>query len=237
MIKLKNKTILIEGATDIEIEYFLANIGSLEKQIILDYDYYIGNIGSNKIIISKTNVGVVSATIATTIGILNFKPDIVINQGIAGAHTRDLHVGDIVIGDKCVNIEAYKTPIKTKGEGSCFSSWEPNKRAKDIKYSDQKSVDYFKTYIEKSNNIVLVGTLGSADMFNREADRIDWINSKFGNLTEDMESIGTYSVCNLYKIPCIGIRIISNNELTGEELDKSQAIKLQKVLYDVLNNK
>lgn len=236
MIELKNKTILIEGATNIEIEYFLANIDSLEKNIIFGYEYFIGNLGSNKIIISKTNVGVVNATIATVFGVTNFKPDIVINQGIAGAHTRDLHIGDIVIGDKCVNIEAYKTPAKLQGEGTCFSFWEPNKRAKDVKYADQELANYFKANIEKSNSVI-VGTLGSADMFNREVDRIDWINSKFGNLTEDMESIGTYSVCKVFNTKCIGIRIISNNELTGETLDKTQAIKLQKVLYDVLNNK
>ena len=39
-------------------------------------------------------------------GITNFNPDMVINQGIAGAHRKDLHVGDIVIGEKCCNINS-----------------------------------------------------------------------------------------------------------------------------------
>lgn len=41
-----------------------------------------------------------------------------------------------------------------------------------------------------------------------------------------MESIKTYSVCNKFKVPCIEIRIISNNELLLEELDKEKAIEL-----------
>lgn len=43
-----------------------------------------------------------------------------------------------------------------------------------------------------------------------------------------MESIGCYSVCEKFNIPCIGIRIISNNELIHEEIDKENAIDLQK---------
>ena len=49
-----------------------------------------------------------------------------------------------------------------------------------------------------------------------------------------MESIGVYSTCQQFNVPCIGIRIISNNEITGEELDEEQAINLQKMLLDLL---
>lgn len=52
-----------------------------------------------------------------------------------------------------------------------------------------------------------------------------------------MESIGTYSVCKQFQIPCIGIRIISNNELINEQLDKEQAITLQKLFIEFLQNK
>ena len=83
-------------------------------------------------------------------------------------------------------------------------------------------------------NKVYTGTIGSGDVFNREIDRIDWISNNFGNLCEDMESIGVYSVCNKFNIPCIGIRIISNNEITGEELDENQAIILQELLVESL---
>ena len=38
-----------------------------------------------------------------------FKPGYVINYGIAGGHSRDIHVGDLVIGSECVNINSYVT--------------------------------------------------------------------------------------------------------------------------------
>lgn len=65
---------------------------------------------------------------------------------------------------------------------------------------------------------------------------MNWINNKFGNYSEDMESIGTYSVCNKFDVPCVGIRIISNNEILFEKFDETQAIKLQELLINLLND-
>lgn len=234
---MKDKVILIQGAMDIEIEYFLKQLKNRTKKIIAGYEFYEGNINGTKVVISKTLVGTINSTTATTIGIINFNPDIVINQGIAGAHRTDLHIGDIVIGEKCCNINAYKMPTKNKGQGSNPFEWELNKRAKDIQNSDWKLINIIEENLKfNSSNKIYRGILGSGDVFNREVDRINWINNIFGNYSEDMESIGTYSVCNKFDIPCVGIRIISNNEILLEELDKTKAIELQKILVEALNN-
>ena len=116
---------------------------------------------------------------------------------------------------------------------------EQNKRAKEIKSADSELVQKFQNFLkEKHKSKVYTGTIGSGDVFNREIDRIDWISSNFGNICEDMESIGVYSVCNKLNIPCIGIRIISNNEITGEELDENSSNKLARVVgreFGILN--
>lgn len=235
-----NKVILIQGAMDIEVQYIINLLKNKRIIQIAEYEFYEGTINNIKIVVSKTLVGTINATIATSIGIEKFNPDIVINQGIAGAHKENLHVGDIVIGEKCCNINSYKMPIKSKGKGSNPFEWELNKRAKDIQHANLKLVDIIeKSLISNTNtntkNKIYRGILGSGDVFNREYDRIVWIHDTFNNLCEDMESIGTYSVCNKFKVPCIGIRIISNNELLLEELDKEQAIELQQILINILN--
>ena len=85
---------------------------------------------------------------------------------------------------------------------------------------------------------LLRGRLGSGDLFSRETDRIDLLHAQFGQLCEDMESAAVYKVCHLYRIPVIGIRIISNNELTGRheapELFRQAQEKLQGFLYRYL---
>ena len=71
---MKDKTILIQGAMDIEVEYFISRLEKKEKHIIAEYEFYTGYIHAQKIIISKTLVGVINATTATTIGIIAFHP-------------------------------------------------------------------------------------------------------------------------------------------------------------------
>ena len=235
---MKDKTILIQGAMDIEVEYFIHNLERKEKHTIAGYEFYTGYIHASKVIISKTLVGVVNATTATTIAILTFHPDIVINQGIAGAHKSNIHIGDIIISKKCCNINAFSMPTKKEGHSSNPFEWEPNKRGKEILSGDEKLVKIFQDFFETNlENAIYTGTLGSGDVFNREYDRIMWLQNQFHHLSEDMESIGTYSVCNQFEIPCVGIRIISNNELTNEKLDKEQAINLQKLFINFFKTK
>lgn len=234
---MKNKVILIQGALDIEIECYLKQLENKKDRVIAGYEFYEGNIKGIEVVISKTLVGTINSTIATTIGITNYNPDIVINQGIAGSHRIDLHIGDIVIGEKCCNINAYKMPIKAKGEGSNPFEWEPNKRAKDIQNADIKLVNILEEKLKtNSSKKIYKGILGSGDIHSREIDRIVWINNIFENYSEDMESIGTYSACNKFNIPCVGIRIISNNDMLSEKLDKTKATELQIILIDILND-
>ena len=235
---MKDKTILIQGAMGIEIEYFIHNLEKKEKHIIAGYEFYTGYIHTSKIIISKTLVGVVNATTATSIAILTFHPDIVINQGIAGSHKLNIHIGDIVIGEKCCNINAFSMPTKEEGYSSNPFEWEPNKRGEEIQNGNKTLVKIFKDFFEVNyGNTIYTGTLGSGDVFNREYDRIMWLQNQFHHLCEDMESIGTYYVCNQFKIPCVGIRIISNNELTNEKLDKEQTIRLQELFINFFKTK
>ena len=231
----ENQVILIQGAMDIEVNYFISLLENKKFTQIAGYEFYEGTISNKKIVISKTLIGTINATIATTIGIINFKPNIVINQGIAGAHRKNIHIGDIILGEKCCNINSYKMPKKDEGEGSNPFEWELNKRAKDIKYANPELVKFFEKKLKtNTNNKIYKGVLGSGDVFNKEHDRIVWIANTFNNLSEDMESIGVYSVCDKFNIPCIGIRMISNNELLLEKLDREKAIELQKILINIL---
>ena len=50
------------------------------------------------------------------------------------------------------------------------------------------------------------GTLGSGDLFSREADRIAWLRARFGELCEDMESAAVYQACAAHGVPVVGLR-------------------------------
>ncbi len=233
---MKNKTILIQGAMNIEIETIIKNLDEMSKINISDFEFYIGKINNYKIIVSKTLIGEINSSIATTIGIMKFTPDLVINQGIAGAHKEYIHTGDIIIGKYCQNINAYSMPEKKLNEGSNPFEWKLSKHSKAIETNIELVEKFEKFFTNNCDNIIYTGMLGSGDVFNREIDRINWVSNTFDTLSEDMESIGTYETCHKFNIPCIGIRIISNNEILKEQLDENQAIVLQNLIVSILKN-
>ena len=49
-----------------------------------------------------------------------------------------------------------------------------------------------------------------------------------------MEGIAVYTVANNFNIPVLGIRIISNNEILGEEFDKNLGLKSQEFTYELI---
>lgn len=232
---MEDGTILIQGVLDIEVQVLIDALRDVKLTEIAGYEFHEGVIGDKKVVVTKTASGVVNATTATVIGIMNFKPSAVINQGIAGAQREDLHVGDIVIGEKCREVNSYKTRFRMKGEGSNPFEWELTKRSRAVHYADASLVKAIeKGLVDRTKNQVYKGTLGSGDVHNKEYDRIVWINQTFGNMCEDMESIGVYTVCEKFGVPCVGVRIMANNNLLLEKLDREQAIRLQEALIEVL---
>lgn len=225
--------IIIQGAMDIEIEYLIKKLDEMNKISIGNFDFFKGYMDSYPVIISKTEVGVVNCTIATMIAIMKFHPIAIINQGIAGAHVDYIHHKDIVVGQQCININAFSMPIKEAGEGSNPFEWEYNGRAETTYFSDERLSEAAKN-IAYDEGKLYFGVLGSGDVFNRELDRINWIHQEKNTLCEEMESIGAYTTSKNFNIPCIGVRVISNNEITKEEYDKSTAIFSQKFVLELI---
>ena len=236
----KKRPILLQGAMEVEINYFKEVITDIEEVTIYGYEFLKGNFEGYPIIISKTKVGLIEASIATFIGITNFNPILVINQGTAGACTKNLHIGDIVIGDKCININSYITKPRKEKQGSIPLEGEllTFKDGKDELLELNADEELRNIAIKRSNSYnvgkVICGTIGSGDVWDNEIDRIKWFNEKYMILCEDMETISTYSICNKLNIPTVGIRVISDNEITNEKYDKNIAIEAQKYVIEIV---
>ena len=76
--------------------------------------------------------------------------------------------------------------------------------------------------------------LEAGDIWNMEADRIMLLHKKYGILCEDMESISVYTISNLYNVPVISIRVISNNEILNEEYERDLGIESQKIVKELI---
>lgn len=213
------KPIIIQGAMEMEIEELLKNI-KVEREVNVNgAKFYEGTIESYPIIISETQIGIINASIATCIAIEKYQPRAIINQGIAGSHIDNIHKYDIVIGEKSVNINSFITGIRNKGEGSNPNEWLFDQRS--IEYNCDKNLLKIAQNMSLNKYNLFYGILGSGDIFDREIDRIQWIQERKNTLCEDNESVAVYNVCNRFNIPCIGFRTITNNEVTQTESDGS----------------
>ena len=71
-----------------------------------------GKIFDKDVVLLECGVGKVNAAVGTQIMIDLFKPEVVINSGIAGSLTKHLTVGDIVISSDCVEHDINCTALE-----------------------------------------------------------------------------------------------------------------------------
>ena len=215
---IENKQpIIIQGAMEMEVEELLKLVNIEKEENIRGFKFYIGQLNEYPVIISETQVGIINASMATLIAIQQYNPIVIINQGIAGSHVDYIHRNDIVVGEGSVNINAFITGIKNKSEGSNPFEWQFDTRSIEIK-GTQSLIDVAKNMNEVHYNL-FYGILGGGDIFDREVDRIKWIQEKKNTLCEDNESIAVYTICDRFNVKCIGFRTITNNEVTQTESD------------------
>lgn len=196
--------------------------------------FYETEIYGYPLVLCASDIGCISAASAMTQGVLKYNPIAIINQGLAGAITKDIHRSDVVVGTEMININSIRTPKKKEGEGSNSLEWELVTfiRGEEDRLVVEKADDSLVNCVKKiehkyTKGKVNYGRIGSGDVWNSEIDRLKMLNEKYDVLCEEMEGIAVYKIANLYKVPVINIRAISDNELLGEEYDRSLGEDLQ----------
>jgi adenosylhomocysteine nucleosidase len=222
------RPIAVQGAMDEEVAYFLKEMGEYKTETFGSYTYYIGQIYSIPVVVSRTEVGMVSAAASTTLLIQKYNPKVIINQGTAGGHDPELHRYDIVVGEKYVNYGKFitnhrdsgssmapdtwkvvSTTLRENGEKVKYPYFEPDKELYKVAMSITKNYKYGKA---------VSGVIGSADEWNRELDRIKWLHENVGTSVEEMEAASAAQVAETFKVPFLGIRILSNSEWYAGEV-------------------
>lgn len=216
--------IVIQGALDIETNHMVSQLQNVKTKTYGAWQFWEGTYHGYPIVVSRTLMGVSDAAAATTLAIEHYHPQAIINQGTAGGHDPKLNVFDIVLGTESENIGAFITPTKGQGEGSNSLTWKKsfNVLPKDNSPSEESRHIRFKADPELLNAAhqvmqnykqgrVVNGVIGSADVWNNEIDRIAYFHQNYQTSVEEMETASAAQISSLYKVPFIGIRVLSNN--------------------------
>lgn len=222
----------IIAAEQEEFEAIL-NIAKVEeRKEIYELNFVKCKIKDKICVLVKSGVGKVNAARATQILIDNFKPDYIVNVGVAGGLNPMLSIGDIVIGEILVqhdfDITAFghaKGYIPGVGEKIYADDYLVKKIEEAIGNQEEKVYKYEK------------GVIASGDIFCTAIPMRDKIYAKFNAECVEMEGAAIGQVCSLCNVPFVVIRSISDtpngeNEVTYEKFIKLASERCANILKD-----
>ena len=195
----------IIGAMEIEIEGIRSLMTSKEEKIISGVKYVTGELGNNKVVTAVCGVGKVFAAICAQTMILTFKPDIIINTGVAGSIDASLKILDIAVADKVVQHDMDTSPIgDPKGLLSGINVIYMN--------ADEKASELLVKLVRESGINAVRGAIASGDQFIASKAQKDTIKTNFPDAVAcEMEGASIGQVCYVNNVKFAVLRAISDN--------------------------
>lgn len=207
-------------------------IKTLHEDICFDKDrevthaerqYYLGNHLGIELVLVYSRVGKVAASITATVLIEKFQVDLIVFTGLAGAVSKKLNRGDIIICEKSYQHDFDGRPL-------CNHQFEipltnriffdtPLPQLNLAKMAVKNFINNFNKYVSQDDlkklkiikPDVYVGTIATGDQFIQDIEnQKNLFINQAETLAVEMEGAAVAQVCAEYKHPYILIRIISD---------------------------
>ncbi len=221
----------IIGAMDIEIEKINARMTEKKEEIISGVCYTTGKLGNTEIVTAICGVGKVFAAICTQTMILRYKPEAIINTGIAGTLSDKVGVLGSVVATALVQHDMDTSPLgDPKGLISGINVIEfPTDEALAEKICRNIDTPYIR------------GVIASGDCFVADACKKENIRDTFNAVACEMEGAAVAHVCYMSKVPVCVVRTISdgadgNGELSYEEFRLKAADLSSKIMIKTIES-
>lgn len=169
-------------------------------------EFVSGTIFDKDIVLLECGVGKVNAAVGTQIMIDVYKPEVVINSGIAGSLTKQLTVGDIVISTDCVEHDINCTELGEPRGQINFT----NESIIGIPADEEVSKKLAACCRELGSH-VLMGRIATGDIFITYKSKRDFIAYEFGALCCEMQGGAVGHVCYMNGVPFTILRSISDD--------------------------
>lgn len=189
----------IIAAMEPEINFTISALEDKKEHLISNITFYEGTIGNHKVIVSLSGIGKVNSAINTTLLINNFKPDVIINSGIAGG-SKELSTFDFVIADKLTysdfDCQVFNYEFGQVPQMPLYYFSDSKLKEKLEAYLTNKNISF-------KNSIVL-----TADSFRLSASEIK--NNVSTSFATEMEGTSIAQTCFKLNTPFLSFRIISD---------------------------
>lgn len=171
---------------------------------------YTGKIGDHEVLLGQCGIGKVNAAVNTFRIIQGFKPELVLNTGVAGGASSRTRIGDILVADFVAYHDVWCGPGTQPGVADgmdVFMACDP-----DI---------VRKAYEMENLSRLQVGLICSGDRFISEREEVLEIRRLYPDvIAVDMESAAIAQVCCMEGVKFNIIRIVSDTPGEGENLSQ-----------------
>ncbi len=225
-------TIGLLGAMVEEIEPILSFFKDYKTIKYADNIFYTALYKGHTVIVAYSKIGKVYASLTATVMIEKFKVETILFSGVAGAISKDLHIGDLIVAKALcqhdLDITAFGHPFGFVPEGQvCYDT-------------DKKLVSIAKEIAKEKNIVLKEGIVATGDQFVADTKRKEWIGKIFEADAIEMEGGAVAVVAHSLGIPFLVLRSISDAADMGAGFDfdaflKSSAIKSADFLIAVLD--
>lgn len=218
--------ILVQGAERPEVAEIIAALENPQKIELGRFSFWTGRIGPHSVAISLTGQGLLNCTASTVLGIEEFAPKLIVNQGTSGAQVPYLSLHDIIVGRRALDYGNFISPIRAAGAGTDPLTWTPlPQRLRDpvtgrlvehpLGFPGDAAALAVALRTRNPMGRVFPGVIGSAHEVNLELDRVRWSAQTFGMDVEEMESGHVAALAHAYGIRCIAFRVVSDAPYEG----------------------
>ena len=194
----------IIGAMDEEIRLLKEKIQTTYQENHHGNEFMIGKIGKHDVVLIRSGIGKVNATISTVLLKQLYDVDYIINTGSAGGIAEGLKVGDIVIADSLVHhdvdVTAFGYQVGQMAGMPAEYNGDTNRRTQIESICCSLQLPYH------------VGQIVSGDEFINSSQRIERIRTHFPlALACEMESAAIAQTAYVLGVPFNIIRAISDS--------------------------
>ena len=196
----------IIGAMDVEVAILRSIMKNARTETVSGIDFIIGSLEGRRVVLARSGVG------------KKFGVTEIVNSGVAGTLTPELHIGDVAISTACVqhdmDTSAVGDPV---GLISGINMIELP--------ADTKIADELDRVCAAANVNHRLGVIASGDQFVHTTERRVWIVSTFNASAVEMEAAAIAQVCFVNKIPFAAIRVISDEASGDVKIDYMTFVK------------
>ncbi|MGI2257817.1 5'-methylthioadenosine/adenosylhomocysteine nucleosidase [Shewanella sp. GXUN23E] len=203
----------IIGAMEPEVAHLIASMEAAESQTIAGIEFVAGKLNGKDVVVTRSGIGKVAASIATTLLIEKYQPDYVINTGSAGGFVDSLEIGDIVISSEVrhhdVDVTAFGYEIGQMAQQP--AAFLP----------DAKLVAAANQAIASLGEVKAIeGLICTGDSFICDPARTKVMLEHFPTMAAcEMEGAAIAQVCHQFGVPFVVIRSLSDNANNDSPVD------------------